>query len=151
MKFLCDQMLGTLAKWLRIYGFDTFFADSKLDDTDLIDIAKKEQRALLTRDKTLAQVARRENLKVYEIRSTDIDEQLSQVLEGIHIDEEQFFSRCLLCNSPINSIDKNKVKNKIPERVYKNNQKFWFCAKCNKIYWKGSHHDNMLKKIKSIR
>jgi len=150
MKFLCDQMLGTLAKWLRVYGFDTFFANSILEDKDLIEIAKKEQRALITRDKTLAQVARRENLKVFEIKSTDIDEQLKQVLRDINVDEKQFFSRCLLCNSPISLIDKNKVKDKVPKLVYKNNQKFWYCSKCNKIYWKGSHHDNMLKKIKSM-
>ena len=143
-------MLGTLAKWLRVYGFDTFFANSTLDDTGLIEIAKKEQRILLTRDKTLAQIARRENLKIFEISSPYIDEQLNQVLGKIHVDEKQFFSRCLLCNSTISSIDKNKVKGKVPERVYKNNQKFWFCSKCNKIYWKGTHHDNMLKKIKSI-
>ncbi|HEC72177.1 MAG TPA: hypothetical protein ENI36_01070, partial [Thermoplasmatales archaeon] len=111
MKFLCDQMLGTLAKWLRVYGFDTFFANSKLDDADLIEIAKKEKRALITRDKTLSQVARRENLKVYEIKSTDIDEQLNQVLEDIYIDKKQIFSRCLLCNSLISLIDKDRVKN----------------------------------------
>jgi len=151
MKFLCDQMLGTLAKWLRVYGFDTFFANSKLDDADLIEIAKKEKRALITRDKTLSQVARRENLKVYEIKSTDIDEQLNQVLEDIYIDKKQIFSRCLLCNSLISLIDKDRVKNRVPERVYKNNQKFWYCVKCDKIYWKGSHHNNMLKKIKSMR
>ena len=151
MKFLCDQMLGTLAKWLRVYGFDTFFANSKLDDADLIEIAKKEKRALITRDKTLSQIARRENLKVYEIKSTDIDEQLNQVLEDIYIDKKQIFSRCLLCNSLISLIDKDRVKNRVPERVYKNNQKFWYCVKCDKIYWKGSHHNNMLKKIKSMR
>jgi len=151
MKFLCDQMLGTLAKWLRVYGFDTFFANSKLDDADLIEIAKKEKRALITRDKTLSQIARRENLKVYEIKSTDIDEQLNQVLEDIYIDKKQIFSRCLLCNSLISLIDKDRVKDRVPERVYKNNQKFWYCVKCDKIYWKGSHHNNMLKKIKSMR
>lgn len=144
-------MLGTLAKWLRVYGFDTFFANFNLDDKDLIELAKKEERILITRDKTLAQVARRENIKVFEINSTNIDDQLHQVLKDIHVDEKQFFSRCLLCNSPISLIDKEMVRDKVPERVYKNNQEFWFCSRCNKIYWKGSHHDNMLKKIKSIK
>lgn len=146
-------MLGTLAKWLRVYGFDTFFANSDLEDKDLIELAKKEERILVTRDKALAQVAKRENLKVFEVNSTDIDDQLSQVLNGISVsvDEKQFFSRCLLCNSPIHMIDKQKVKDRVPERVYKNNRRFWFCSKCKKIYWRGSHHDNMLKKIKSMK
>lgn len=53
MKFLCDKMLGTLAKWLRIYGFDTFYANSEIDDEGLMEIAKKEKRVLITRDKDL--------------------------------------------------------------------------------------------------
>ena len=51
MKFLCDQMLGTLAKWLRIYGFDTFYANRDISDSELLDISKKENRILITRDK----------------------------------------------------------------------------------------------------
>ena len=50
MKFLCDQMLGSLAKWLRILGFDTFYARRDLQDEDVLNIAKKENRVLITRD-----------------------------------------------------------------------------------------------------
>jgi len=55
MKFLCDQMLGTLAKWLRIYGFDTFYANYKISDEELIKISKDEKRVLISRDKELIQ------------------------------------------------------------------------------------------------
>ena len=53
MKCFCDHMLGTLAKWLRIYGFDTAYANSEMDDDDIIRISKKEKRILITRDKNL--------------------------------------------------------------------------------------------------
>jgi uncharacterized protein with PIN domain len=53
MRLLCDQMLGTLAKWLRLIGFDTFYATKEMDDSELLQIAKKEKRIILTRDKEL--------------------------------------------------------------------------------------------------
>lgn len=150
MKFLCDQMLGTLAKWLRIYGFDTFYANNAMDDAELLKISKDENRILITRDKRLIQIARRENLTTIEIKTTDIDEQISTTLDGIKIEQTKFLSRCLLCNSEVEEIKKENVKGKVAERVFDNNEKFWFCKKCNKIYWKGTHYDKMKKSFKEF-
>jgi hypothetical protein len=148
MNFLCDSMLGTLAKWLRVYGFNTFYANNELEDEDLIEIAKKENRALVTRDIELAQKAKRENLKVIEVTSTDVDNQIKQILNDIDVIKKNILTRCLLCNSKLQTIAKKDVKNKVPEGAFKLNDKFWICKKCNKIYWKGTHYDNMIKKIK---
>ena len=150
MKFLCDQMLGTLAKWLRIYGFDTFFAHNKIDDAKLLEIAKKENRILITRDKELIQVARRENLKTIKVETTDVDEQIKSVLNNVEIEKTQVLTRCLLCNTLIEEIKKNDIKDKVAERVFENNDKFWFCKKCDKIYWKGTHYDKMIEKINNL-
>ncbi len=150
MKFLCDQMLGTLAKWLRIYGFDTFFARNDVDDVELLNIAKNENRILITRDKELIQVARRENLKTIKVETTDIDEQIKAVLNNVEIDKSQVLTRCLLCNALIEEIKKNGIKDKVAERVFENNDKFWFCKKCDKIYWKGTHYDKMIEKINTL-
>ena len=147
MKFLCDQMLGTLAKWLRIYGFDTFYAGSEADDNEILRIAKKENRTLITRDIELVYRAKRENVKVIEIKSTDLDEQLKVVLNQVKIDKKTFLSRCTLCNTPIYPIKKDEVKGKVPKKVFENNKKFWLCKKCDKIYWCGSHTEDMIKKI----
>ncbi|KYK30164.1 hypothetical protein AYK20_04365 [Thermoplasmatales archaeon SG8-52-1] len=150
MKFLCDQMLGTLAKWLRIYGFDTFYASSDIKDSELLKISKDENRILLTRDKELIYQARRENIKTFEIKSTDIDKELSNILSDIKIDKKMILSRCILCNSIVEEIKKENVKEKVPERVFNNNNKFWHCKKCNKIYWKGSHFEKMKEKINNL-
>ena len=147
MKFLCDRMLGTLAKWLRIYGFDTFYANNELNDAKLMEISKTEGRILITRDKTLNQVARRGNIKTIEIKTTDIDEQIKAVLGEIKVDKTKILSRCILCNTKVEEIKKEDVKEKVPGKVFKNNEKFWFCKKCNKIYWRGSHYEKMIKKI----
>jgi len=151
MKFLCDQMLGTLAKWLRVYGFDTFYANHEMNDNDLLKIAKEEKRVLITRDKTLAQISKRENLKTLNIQTIDIDEQLKIVLKHVEINQDKILSRCLLCNSVIEEIKKEKIRDKVPPRVFKNNEKFWYCKKCNKIYWKGTHYINMIKKINKLK
>ena len=150
MKFSCDQMLGTLAKWLRIYGFDTFYVNNEMNDVKLLEISKIENRILLTRDKKLIQMARRENLTTIEIKTTDINEQLSMVLRDIKTDKSKVLSRCILCNTRIVELKKEEVKGKVPERVFNNNEKFWFCKKCNKIYWKGTHYEKMFEKINKL-
>ncbi|UCF49447.1 MAG: Mut7-C RNAse domain-containing protein [Thermoplasmatales archaeon] len=151
MKFLCDQMLGTLAKWMRIFGFDTFYANGEIDDKELIDICSKENRILITRDKILIQIARRENLKTIDINTIDIDEQIKKVISDREIDLKKVLSRCILCNTAVDEIKKDEVKDKVLKKVYDNNEKFWLCKKCDKIYWKGSHYENMIDKINEIK
>ena len=150
MKFLCDQMLGTLAKWLRIYGFDTFYANNLISDEELLKIAEKEKRIIITRDKELIYNAKRRNLEIILVDTTDLDEQLNMILKDYKIDESLFLTRCTLCNNTVKSIKKKDVKDKVPQRVFENNENFWYCSKCDKVYWKGSHFDKMKEKIKNI-
>lgn len=150
MKVLCDQMLGTLAKWLRIYGFDTFYANSSISDNNLIQISKDENRILISRDKELIQIARRENIKTIELKITDIDEQIKAVLKDLKFDKSNILSRCILCNSEVKNISKDKIRENVPKRIFENNEKFWFCKHCNKIYWKGSHYEKMIEKINNL-
>ncbi len=146
MKFLCDQMLGTLAKWLRIYGFDTFYANSTISDDKIIIISKKENRCLITRDEELAFRCKKENINVIHFKIIDLDEQLSLVLSGLEIDKDKILSRCIVCNAVLSEIKKDKVTDKVPEKAFQNHEKFWFCKKCDKIYWQGSHYDKMIQK-----
>jgi len=143
-------MLGTLAKWLRIIGFDTYFADSQIDDKELLKIAKKQDRIIITRDKELIQRCKKQKINFIQMLTTDLDEQIKQTLKNIEIDEKLFLTRCLLCNSKVSKIDKEKILNKIPENLRENNDDFWYCKKCDKVYWMGTHTEDMLKKIKSF-
>ena len=144
MKILCDQMLGTLAKWLRIFGFDTFFANSELTDKDLLNIAKSENRIIISRDKELIIRGKKENIAVISIETTDLDLQLNQVLKQLKIDKKSILSRCTLCNTELERVDKSIVKGKVPSKVFENNENYLFCLKCNKFYWMGSHYDEMI-------
>jgi uncharacterized protein with PIN domain len=147
MKLLCDQMLGSLAKWLRILGFDTFFANSEISDKELLNIAIKENRIVISRDKELIKMGEKKNIKVIEIKYTNLDEQIFQVLNILKIKKESFFSRCTLCNHTLKTIEKIEVEDKVPKNVFDNNNKFWFCEKCNKFYWMGSHFEKINEKI----
>jgi len=151
MKILCDQMLGTLAKWLRILGFDTFYANAEMSDEDLLNIAKGENRAIFTRDKELIKRVKKKNLNVIAIETTDLDLQLNQVLKHVNIDEKSILSRCTICNTVLDTVEKNKIQGKVPNKVFQNNEKFWFCSKCDKFYWMGSHYNEMINKIDKIK
>jgi len=151
MKILCDQMLGTLAKWLRILGFDTFYANNSITDNELLHIANKEKRIVISRDKELIIRGKKENLTTIEINTTDLDEQLQQVLKLILIDEQFVLSRCIICNTILKTIKRGLVQGKVPKKVFENNDEFWFCNMCNKYYWKGSHYEKILIKIDEIK
>lgn len=150
MKFLVDQMLGTLAKWLRFFGIDTYYATQSIQDDELLHIAKKENRVLVTRDKELILRAQKRDIQVIPVFTRDLDEQLKKVLAQTTVDSTQILSRCSLCNTQLISIDKEKVKDKVPENVYQTNETFWICPNCQKIYWRGSHFDKILQKIESL-
>ena len=150
MKLLCDQMLGSLAKWLRILGFDTFYANKEITDEELLNIAKIENRTIVSRDKELILRGKKQNINVIEIKNTDLDDQLKLVLNLIKIDEKLVLSRCTLCNKILEKIEKSEVEGKVPRKIFDNNDEFWFCNKCKKFYWMGSHYKKITDKIDEI-
>lgn len=150
MKLLCDHMLGSLAKWLRIFGFDTVYPDATTNDDSVMQIAKEEKRLLISRDKELLQRAKKAQIPFLEIQTTNLTEQLTQVLTTIPLDEKSILTRCILCNTPLLSVEKKDIKKHIPEKVFKTRDDFWLCPFCHKYYWMGTHYENMMGKIKKL-
>lgn len=147
MRLLCDHMLGSLAKWLRIFGFDTIYPDATTDDDSVLQIAQKEKRLLISRDKELIQRAKKAHIHVLEVQTTNLLEQVSKVLATLPIDKQKIFTRCTLCNTPLLSVEKKKIQGHIPEKVFKTRNDFWLCPVCHKYYWMGTHYENMMEKI----
>jgi uncharacterized protein with PIN domain len=147
MKLLCDHMLGSLAKWLRIFGFDTFYPTAETTDDELLQIATKENRLLISRDRGLIARGKKMSLAVLEIRTTDLEEQLTVVLHHIGCDTSRLLTRCIVCNTPLVSVKKSTVKEYVPPKVFETRDAFWFCPKCSKYYWMGTHYENMREKI----
>jgi uncharacterized protein len=148
LKFVADSMLGKLARWLRILGYDVVYEHSISDD-DLIAKALRENRIILTMDREL--VHRKSAKNVLLVRSDDYKKQLKHVITHYKIDcESHIFSRCLLCNERLDSIEKEKIKDKIPSYVYEAHDEFDMCPQCRRIYWSGTHRDNILKMLDEI-
>jgi uncharacterized protein len=141
MKFIIDKMLGTLAKWLRIMGFDTIYAKDMNNDEILL-ISEQDGRLLLSRDKELCE--RRASSMLIE--TTELDAQISQVIKSYPINPDIILSRCLECNSLLDNASKTEATGKVPEAVIERHDEFWHCPKCSKYYWAGSHWANMKKK-----
>jgi uncharacterized protein with PIN domain len=141
-------MVGKLAKRLRILGFDTTYI-SGVPDYEYIKAAREESRILLTRDVLLSKES---GIQTLLIRSTDIEEQVKQVVKelGLNPEKEKMFGRCSVCNILIDQVKKEEVEGKVPERAYKEYSEFHQCPKCRRIYWKGSHYDNLMEKFKGL-
>ena len=145
MKFLCDHMLGTLAKWLRFLGYDTAYP-GPLHDNDLKLLAANEDRILLTRDK---EFSGRVAGAVY-FESDDLDAQFAQVVRAFGLTAKNAMSRCSVCNAPIEAIPKEEAKGHVPPGVYDRHQEFWRCRQCGRYYWPGSHFDRVTAKLDEV-
>jgi len=146
IRFLADGMLGTLAKWLRIMGYDTAYA-ARLDDHALARLARAEERILLTRDTGLLQ---RKGVQCLFIASEMLAEQLEQVRQtfGLHVDHP--FSRCPVCNSPLEDVPKHDAWGQVPPFVFQTQDKFSLCPACNRFYWRGTHWQKMLAQVQKL-
>lgn len=146
MKFLADHMLGRLAKWLRILGFDTLFLTG-VKDQEILKRAAAEDRLILTRDRDLAQHA--PTGKSLLIRSDQYAGQIKEVLTGLQLrwKPEKLFSICLECNVAVQDQNKKKVKKHVPRNVFEEHDRFWQCPECRKVFWQGSHYENTREKL----
>ena len=141
--FIADVMVGKLARWLRVLGFDVLYSN-KYEDDEIIRISDVEGRLILTRD---VQLVRRAPNRSLFIESDHYREQIQQVVRSFNLSDFKAFSRCLECNARLEAVDKEAVFEKVPPFVYLTQERFARCPICDRIYWRGTHTQEMLKKI----
>jgi uncharacterized protein with PIN domain len=145
MIFVVDCMLGKLAKWLKILGFDAVFFN-KIEDDTLLEIAKKENRILLTRDTGLIERAKNEGSLF--IVSENWRNQVEQVLDFYDLwTEVDPNSRCIECNVRIKDLPREKAKNLVTPFIFENADTFALCPECGRVFWRGTHLKDMEAKI----
>ena len=145
-------MLGKLAKKLRLLGYDTFYLSS-IADNKIIIRAKNENRILLTRNRLLAQLSQKNEVRTVIISSEDELEQFYQIKEQIGLARcaiEGRSSRCTNCNGKLLLTKNEKIIGKIPDRITSNFTEFWECEECKKIYWEGTHIKNLQKFVSEL-
>lgn len=138
-------MLGTIAKKLRIFGFDCLYYDTIPDD-DLVLVAKRQNRIILTKDAKLATNAIQHDIITIKLESSTEKEQLVEIARKIDCKKfEMSYSRCSLCNGMLDQIEKDVILDKIPPKIAESIQEFWQCKQCYHIYWVGTHIRNLEK------
>lgn len=146
-KLLADAMLGRLAKWLRLLGYDTaYLADT--DDFAVMRLARAEGRLILTRDHELAKHPAVEALL---IKSENLEDQLKQVLKTLGPPADPSFSRCPVCNEALTAPAAGVVVQRVPPYVQQTQDDFAWCAVCERVYWPGSHRSRMQQMVDKLR
>ncbi len=141
-------MLGKLARWLRVLGFDvTYFR--RIEDGELLTIARKEGRTLLTRDTEL--IRRAKAVPALLIASEKWEEQVVQVLKAFELGGRVVpFSRCLDCNRPLKILTRGDAGNLVPPFILDGAEHFALCPECGRVFWEGTHAGDMGKRIDRI-
>ena len=162
VRFVLDNHLGKLAKYLRLLGFDSLYRND-YHDKELAQISVAERRILLTRDRDL--LRRKEITHAYFVQATDPQEQLTEVVASLDLSgAAKPFSRCLRCNDLLEPVAREAVIERLPARVRESygmasandkvqstkhralsnsSNEFHLCPKCQRLYWKGSHYERM--------
>lgn len=149
MKFLCDQMLAGLGKWLRTAGYDTEIVETPIEDRKILERALREGRLLLTRDHHFCEMPAGEKTVIF-LEGNSIEECVLELNHLLKIDWLHApFSRCLQCNSLLAEADAQVILEQVPADVRSFSDKFWYCPQCQKAYWKGSHTERMLKQLEA--
>jgi len=153
LKFLADEMLGRLTRWLRILGSDVLYLNAS--DDELLLITEKEKRTLLTRDITLFKKAAKHNITAYLVQGNTCIERLVDIRKNfcIELQIDTTISRCPSCNFLIQPVEKSNISDRVHLGTLNNYDSFWECSNCGKVYWQGGHWKNIqqvLVKVKKI-
>ena len=179
VSFIADRMLGKLCVWLRILGYDTIYAGQVLqrlnddgethgdeahgdeahgdiEDNLILNLALKEHRILLTRDKQLATHARARGAMCILLRSDDLNEQLRELASCLNLNLEPVARRCSECNAPIRLVREDEVEELLINKEYVpkaliHRTDFWVCEGCGRIYWEGSHWRAIRRRLETIK
>lgn len=149
-QFIADVMLGRLSRKLRMLGYDTLYFQ-RIDDPTLLKRALGEDRQILTRKTHL--INRKDSrCNTLFVKDNDPSKQIIEVIEHYKLTINPLIigTRCLICNEKLKAIPVDQVESQIPDYVISTQKHFSACPKCNKIYWKGTHYENMLKTVKQL-
>ena len=147
-KFIADVHLGKLARYLRLLGFDTVY-ERELDDAAIASRSRDERRIVLTRDRGL--LKRSAVTHGHAVRSMNADAQLLEVVEAFDLRERTApFSRCLKCNGPVRSVERELVEHRLPKYTRLAYGHFFRCEHCGSIYWPGAHFARLRSLVDSV-
>jgi uncharacterized protein len=140
MKFICDKTLGKLTKYLRILGFDTV----SLKNLETLEICRSAADSSLFFTKQTKAIQYK---PLIIIKADKIQEQISEIADIIrpYFDSKAFMTRCIECNTLLRLTEKQNIEERVPEYIYHHHERFKLCPSCRKVYWEGTHVEQMKK------
>jgi uncharacterized protein with PIN domain len=136
-RFIADAMLGRLARWLRLLGFDCVHA-SDIRDDELVRRALQEERVILSRDRKLPEEWWVDG--IYLVRAEDVRDQLAEVIRHFDLATSiRLLSRCNACNRLLEHAAPSDLPGRVPPRILRTHENFSQCPGCGRVYWEGSH------------
>lgn len=148
IRFFADVNVASVVRWLRAAGLDTVWEDA-IPDADLVRRAIEQRRFVLTLDKRILEEFRVDH--VFLLTTGEPPAQFAEVVRRFDIQKpSELFTRCLVCNTPLRGAHAEEIAANAPAAVREINERFSFCAVCNKVYWEGSHARRMRAAIEEV-
>lgn len=148
-RFVADNHLGRLARFLRLLGFDTSY-EKNWDDPELARISAEEHRIILTRDVGL--LKRSAVTHGYYVRAVGARGQVAEVVRRFHLSGRlEPFTRCMACNGTLAPVAKEAIAHRLPPGTRRKFDHFSVCSSCDRIYWQGAHHPELRRIIAAAR
>lgn len=135
-----DAMLGKLATYLRMCGYDTAYAldrDAEADEA-LLALVETEGRRLVTRDEGLA----RRVPDAILLTERDVPDQLRELAAaGFALELSEEPVHCGTCNAPVERVDRTEPTPEYAPDPAETD--LWRCRDCGQHFWRGSHWDDV--------
>lgn len=145
-RFVCDEMLLGLARWLRAAGYDTVVARRSGGNRSLVEAALAQGRWLLSRDRKLLEVRDAESC-VRLLPQGPLSEWVCSLNRGFALDWQHLpLSRCLRCNTPLEPANASQQA-EIPPRSRAAADTARWCPGCRQVFWEGSHSRRMRRQL----
>ncbi len=148
--FLCDAMLGGLARWLRACGYDAEFYYG-IDDRELLRRAREGGLMLLSSDGPMFQrnVIRNGTIQaLYVPPQLGKLEQLRFVFHRLGLTRRP--ARCMACGGQLQEVPKHSVTGEAPPLAYRHCQQFWRCRRCGRLLWQGTHWQRVTRALADL-
>jgi uncharacterized protein with PIN domain len=150
VRFVVDEMMGRLSRWLRAAGYDVEHRNPWPDE-DLLERARATGATILTRDGKIAVRAAAGGTPMRRLEAEALDEQLKDVARAFGLDLlSRAFSRCLECNVAVEPMDREAARAVVPPLAFERHERFERCPRCGKVFWEGTHVERMRRRLRAI-
>jgi hypothetical protein len=147
-RFLADRMVGKLARWLRLLGYDTIYWP-QLSPDGVLREARRQGRIIVTRD---TRIRRRKDAPPFVFVEDDhFRRQLKQVVETLRLDPLRWLlTRCSQCNAVLEAVAKEDAQQQAPEYVWRTQEVFRRCPSCRRLYWGATHREHIVEELQRL-